>query len=157
MANKKTEIENTVRSLAQPLADGFGLDIWDVKYVKEGTEYYLRIEIDKPQGVTIDDCEKLSRAIDPVLDEKDPISDSYCLEVSSPGLGRTLCRAEHFERFTGSEIRLRAYKPVDGKKEFVGTLEKYDGGAVTVSVEGKSLVFAPSEISSVRLNDDADI
>ena len=125
---KKTVAE-TVWDLAKPLADEFGYILWDVEYVKEGADMILRITIDTDAegGITIDDCEKMHRAIDPVLDEADPIEEAYMLAVSSPGVERTLTRPEHFERCAGEDVILKFYKPVDGMKslraELVGLAE----------------------------------
>lgn len=117
---------------------------------------YLRIIIDKEGGVNIDDCEQMSRAFDPVLDEADPISSAYYLEVSSPGLGRPLTRPAHFERLMGSEARLHTIRPIDGQRDFVGLLAAYNGD-VTLSIDGTERTFLKGEISSVKLNDDADL
>lgn len=154
MAKRTTE--DIVRELAQPVADGLGLTLWDVRFQKEGADMYLRIIIDKQGGVDINDCEQMSRAIDPVLDEADPISSAYYLEVSSPGLGRPLTRPAHFEQTLGSEVRLHTIRPIDGQRDFVGRLAAYSGD-VTLDIDGKQRTFTKGEISSVKLNDDADL
>lgn len=154
--NNKMNTEETVRSLIQPVADELGLRIWDVRFVKEGTEHYLRITIDKDDGIIVEDCEKMSRAIDPIIDAADPIDCSYFMEVSSPGLGRPLTRPEHFEAMKGKEIRIHTIRPVDGERDFVGILTEYNG-SVTIETEGKMRVFEKADISSVKLNDDADL
>lgn len=151
MSKKITE---TVRSLAQPLAQELGLRIWDVQFVKEGASWYLRIFIDKDGGVTIEDCVDMNNAIDPVLDQHDPISHSYCLEVSSPGLGRKLTRDEHFEQLMGSPVVVRLYKGIDGKREFKGTLISYDGKTIGIKSQDQNLSFDKSAVSYVKLNDD---
>ena len=154
--NKKGSTEEVVTALAAPVAEQLGLKLWDVRFVKEGSEHYLRITIDKDGGVGIEDCENMSRAIDPVIDEADPISVPYYLEVSSPGLGRPLTRPEHFEAMLGEEVRVHTIRPVDGERDFVGTLSSYDG-AVTISADGAQRRFEKGDIASVKLNDDADL
>ena len=152
----KQSTEEIVRQLAQPIADGLGLTLWDVRFQKEGADMYLRITIDKEGGVLIDDCENMSRAIDPVLDEHDPISVGYYLEVSSPGLGRPLPRPQHFEAMMGKEVRVHLIRPNDGPRDFVGALTAYSGD-VTLNIDGTERTFAKGEIASVKLNDDADL
>ena len=127
---------NTVAAvweIAKPVADELGLDIWDIRFVKEGSDWFLRIFIDKEGGVGITDCENMSRAIDKPLDEADPIEQSYCLEVSSPGIERDLTRDSHFEACKGQKIKIKLIRALDGKREFSGILEDYDGKAVTMS------------------------
>ena len=153
---KKENTEDVVRRLVAPVAQAQGVDLWDVRFVKEGSEFYLRITLDKAGGVGIADCEAFSRAIDPILDEADPIREGYFLEVSSPGLGRPLTRDEHFTALMGQEVRLHTIRPIDGERDFVGTLSAYDGG-VTLDVQGTQRRFEKSEIASVKLNDDADL
>lgn len=153
---KRENTEDVVRRLIAPVAERQGVDLWDVRFVKEGSEHYLRITLDKAGGVGIADCEAFSRAIDPILDEADPIREGYFLEVSSPGLGRPLTREEHFQALMGQEIRVRTIRPIDGERDFVGILADYDGG-VTLSVAGETRRFEKSEIASVKLNDDADL
>ncbi len=146
-----------VYKIIAPIAEELGLDIWDIRYVKEGAAWFLRIFIDKEEGIDITDCENLSRAIDAPLDEHDPIKESYYLEVSSPGLGRELCRPEHFEMLKGEEITVRLVRPKDGEKEFVGVLVCEQNGNVTINGEKGELTFEKSEISKVKLNDDLDL
>lgn len=146
--NKITE---TVTSLAAPVAEKFGLEIWDVEFVKEGGEHYLRVYIDSEKGVTIDDCENFSRAFDKILDEADPIDTSYIFEVSSAGLERRLYRPSDFEKYMGSAVTLKTFSPKNGKKEFLGNLSAYENGNVTLSVDGEELLFEKKEIASVRL------
>ncbi|MGN0556296.1 MAG: ribosome maturation factor RimP [Acutalibacteraceae bacterium] len=146
-----------VYEIIRPFADELGLTVWDVRYVKEGSAWFLRIFIDKEGGVDITDCEALSRAVDQPLDEADPIKESYYLEVSSPGLGRELTQPEHFEMFLGEEITVRLIRPRDGQKEFVGVLKAYDGGCVTVQTDGGEMSFDRGEITRVKLNDDSDL
>lgn len=121
---------NKVAELVKPYVEQLGLTLWDVRFVKEGASWYLRIFIDKKGGVTIDDCTDVSHAVDPVLDEADPISVSYYLEVCSPGLNRELKEKYHYEAFIGSEILLTLYKAENGSKSVRGVLEAFDDGPV---------------------------
>ncbi len=141
-----------VRELAQPLCDELGLFLWDVKFEKDGANWYLRVFIDSDGGITIDDCEALHRPLDRLLDECDPIPQSYILEVSSPGLGRKLERPEHFEVCIGDRVKLRFFEPKNGSKEASGVLEEYSEREITVSGEKIPL----SECAFVRLDDDSD-
>ena len=151
MAASKTT--DRVFELARPAAEALGLTVWDGRFGKEGASWYLRIFIDKPEGVGIEDCEAMSRAVDPLLDEADCIKQSYYLEVCSPGLGRELTRPEHFTRFLGEEIRVRLIRPKDGKKDWTGRLAGYDGG-VELETEGETYRFEKADISRVNLKDD---
>ncbi len=145
------KITEQVWQFAQPLVEANGCSLWDVEYVREGGEWYLRLYIDKEGGVDIDDCENVSRAVDPVLDEKDPIPESYRFEVCSAGLERVLKRPGDFERFMGEPVLLKLYQPKDGRKEFPGRLTGYQDGAVTIDMNGKSYTFGKAEIALVRL------
>ena len=149
---KKEGIVATVRKLVEPVVRSFDLSLWDVEYVKEGSEWYLRITIDKPDGITIEDCEKVHMAIDPLLDEADPIEDSYHLEVSSPGLERSLTEPFHFEACKGWDVEVKLYAPVDGSKSFTGELlGRSDDGAVTLKLpDGAKKVFARESVASVK-------
>ena len=109
------KITETVRQFAEPVVQAHGCSLWDVEYVREGADWFLRLYIDKPGGVDINDCEAISRAVDPILDEKDPIPDSYSFEVCSAGLERVLKRPGDFEQFMGSMVLVRLYQPKDGK------------------------------------------
>lgn len=144
-------ISDVITELAIPVAKELGLSIWDVEFVKEGGERYLRVYIDKENGVSIDDCEKFSRAFDVVLDEADPIAESYIFEVSSAGLERRLYRPSDFEAYMGSAVTLKTFAVRDGKKEFLGNLSGYNDGDVTIDIEGKSETFTKKEIATVRL------
>lgn len=146
-----SKVTETVTALAAPIAAELGLELWDVEYVREAGQWFLRVYIDKDGGVSISDCEALSRALDPVLDEVDPIPDSYVFEVSSAGAERELKRPGDFERFMGSSVEVRLYKPVDSSKSFVGTLSGYSGGDVSLTAAGKTLTFEKSQIAQVRL------
>jgi len=148
---------NTVAAvweIAKPIADSLGLEIWDIRFVKEGTDWFLRIFIDKEEGISIEDCENMSRAIDKPLDDADPIEQSYCLEVSSPGIERELTREAHFEACKGEKIKVKFIRAVDGKREFNGILEDYEGNSVTLRLEdGGAMTFDKKEASYIKLDD----
>ncbi len=158
MANKTGAVVKQAEALAAPYAAALGLTLWDVQFVKEGAEWYLRYFIDKPGGVTIDDCEALSRAIDDPLDQADLIDRSYLLEVSSPGLCRELTRPEHFAAMRGRPVTLRLYRAAEGLgKTVTGTLLAKDETGVTVQPQGgEPLCFAPADVAAVHLADDLD-
>ena len=147
-----SRITEQVEALARPVVEEEGCSLWDVEYVREAGSWYLRIYIDKEGGVGIDDCERISRRLDPILDEADPIPDSYVFEVGSAGAERELRRPGDFEQFTGSEVEVKTYRPVDGAKSFVGTLLGYDDGAVTLRVGKAERRFEKAEIAQVRLH-----
>ena len=140
-----------VWQFAEPLVQAQGCSLWDVEYVREGGEWFLRLYIDKDGGVDIDDCEAVSRAVDPVLDEKDPIPESYRFEVCSAGLERVLKRPSDFERFLGEPVLVKLYRPKDGRKEFPGVLKGYKDGDVTISAGGQEITFEKAEVALVRL------
>lgn len=147
-----SKITDIVWSLAQPVAEAQDCEIWDVEYVKEAGSRYLRVYIDKADGVSIQDCENFSRALDPVLDEADPIPEHYIFEVSSAGAERQLKRPGDFARFLGAEVEVRLYQPKDGRKAYVGTLTAYENGDVTITVGGEEKVFVKSTVAQVRLH-----
>ena len=152
MKKSTKNIASTVRELIAPTAESLGLILWDVEYVKEGTEWYLRITIDSDEGITIDDCEKMHRAIDPILDEADPIEGSYILEVSSPGLGRPLKKEKDFKRSLGEEVEIRLFRQVEHQKEWIGLLTAYDQQTVTIETEdGREMTFERSNLALIRL------
>ena len=124
-----------VTPIAQKIADELGYMVWDVDYVKEGTEWFLRIDIDKDGGVNIEDCEKYSRAIDPVLDEENPIEDSYTLQISSPGVEREIKNDFHLEHCIGQTVQVRLYAPLNGFKEYIGELVSYNDEIVVLDVD----------------------
>ena len=128
-----SKITDKVTELAKPVVEEEGCSLWDVEYVREAGSWFLRIFIDKDGGVGIDDCERISRRLDPILDEADPIPDSYVFEVGSAGAERELKRPGDFEQFMGSEVEVRLYQPVNGCKVYVGVLAGYDNGRVTVT------------------------
>lgn len=154
---KKKQGGNTVeivRKIAEPIAISLGLYLWDVRFIKEGTQWYLRIFIDKEDGVSIEDCEAMSKAIDKPLDDLDPISQSYCLEVCSPGIERELVRGEHFEKFIGADIKVRLIRANDkGEKEIYGKLTGIDGNLVQIESEGQNMSIDKKDTSSIRLDD----
>ena len=145
------KLVDTVRSLAEPVAAQYGCEVWDVEYVREAGAWYLRVYIDKPGGVGIDDCEAVSRALDPVLDEADPVPGSYVFEVSSAGAERALKRPSDFEKFMGSPVTVKLYRAKNGRKEFAGTLAGYEDGAVLVTVGKETLRFEKDEVALCRL------
>lgn len=148
---------NTVAKVAEivaPYAEELGLDIWDIRFVKEGTDWYLRIFIDKDGGVSIDDCVDLTHAITKPLDDADPISQSYLLEVSSPGVERELITDSHFEKYIGAAVMMRLIRPIDKIRDFSGTLKKYEKGLITVELaDGEELTVNKKETSYVKLDD----
>ena len=147
-----SKVTDAVLALAEPVAASLGLEIWDVEFVKEAGTRYLRVYIDKAEGVSIQDCEDFSRALDPVLDEADPIPESYVFEVSSAGAERVLKRPGDFERFLGSDVAVKLYQPIDGSKQYVGKLVGYEGGDVTIEINGRSRTFVKSTVAQVRLH-----
>jgi len=147
-----SKITEKVAALAAPVVEEEGCTLWDVEYVREAGTWFLRVFIDKAGGLSIDDCERVSRRLDPLLDEADPIPDSYVFEVGSAGAERELKRPRDFEQFMGSQVELRLYQPQDGSKVFVGTLRGYDGGDVTIAAPGGELRFEKSRIALVKLH-----
>lgn len=145
---KVTEI---VTAFAQPIVEEKGCSLWDVEYVREGSEQFLRVYIDKKGGVSIDDCEAVARAIDPILDEKDPIAESYHFEVCSAGIERALKRPQDFEQFMGSPILIKLYRPHNGLKEIPGILRGYEEGRITVEAGKETVTFEKSQVALCRL------
>ena len=145
-----------VWALCEPIAESLRLSLWDVRYVKEGADWYLRVFIDKPEGVDINDCEAMSRAINDPLDALDPIENAYCLEVCSPGIERELVRDEHFAQFIGADVMVKMLRPVEGiGREFDGVLKAYADGEVTVADHGgeNELTFNKKDAVWVKLDD----
>ena len=149
--SKRDNYEARTEELLMPIVEKFGVEIYDVEYVKEGSEWYLRAYIDKPEGVNIIDCENVSRALSDALDKEDFIPEAYILEVSSPGLGRTLKKDKHLEKSIGEEVEIRLYKPIDKCKDFSGILEKFDAESITISTEEKEMSFKRTDIALIRL------
>ena len=145
------KVTEVVAKLAEPVVTAHGCELWDVEYVREGSDYFLRLYLDKEGGVDITDCEAISRAMDPILDEADPIATSYIFEVCSAGLERALKRPSDFERFMGSAITVKLYRPRNGLKEIPCTLTGYENGKVTVLSGKETITFEKSEVALVRL------
>ena len=145
---KVTEI---VAKIAEPIVKANGCELWDVEYVREGDQRFLRLYLDKEGGVDINDCEAVSRAVDPLLDEADPIAESYHFEVCSAGLERALKRPADFERFLGSAVTVKLYRPYNGMKEIPAVLRGYDNGKVTVEAGKETITFEKSQVALVRL------
>lgn len=146
------KIIEAVKKLAEPVIERLGLELWDVEYVKEAGEWYLRIYIDKDGGISINDCENVSRELDPLLDEQDLIPETYTFEVSSAGAERPLKTPDHFKMFIGSLVVLRLYSGKNGKKEYKGLLTGYKDGEVTIDVDGTEETFGENEVALVRLS-----
>lgn len=149
--SKRENYEAKAERLLAPIVERVGVSIYDVEYVKEGSDWYLRVYIDKPEGVNINDCVEVNRAFSDVLDVEDFIEDSYTLEVSSPGLGRTLKKDRHLQHSLGKEVEIKLYKPVDKVKEFAGTLISFDSEQLTIAVEDGEKSFLRSDIAIIRL------
>lgn len=147
MANKT---ETRTEELLMPILEENGFEFVDVEYVKEGQDHYLRAYIDKEGGININDCEKVSRALEEKLDSEDFIKDAYILEVSSPGLTRPLKKDRDYKRNMGKCIEIRLYRPIEKCREFIGILKSYDGNSVTIETEDKEITFKKSEISLIR-------
>ncbi len=137
--------------LAAPIAAENGCSIWDVEYVKEAGTWFLRVYIDKEGGVDITDCEAVSRSLSDKLDEVDPIEGSYTLEISSAGIDRVLKKPEHFARFLGSEVELKLYRPMEGRKDHVGVLKLYADGDITIETAAGPLLFPKKDVAQARL------
>ena len=150
MAQNPTALK--VSALIKESVESLGVKLWDVKFVKEGASWYLRVFIDKEEGVDINDCTDVSRLIDPIIDEADPINVSYYLEVCSPGLERELTEGWHYEKYKGADVKVKLIRPRDGKREFSGKLKAYNGD-VTVECDGADIVFAKQELVFVKLDD----
>ena len=151
---KGGNVSAAVWQIAEPIAAQLGVQIWDIRFLKEGADWFLRIFLDKEGGIGIDDCEAFSRAIDKPLDELDPIEQSYCLEVSSPGLERELTRPEHFERYKGEKIKVRLIRPVNSRRDYSGILEECDRSRITLRLEdGSAMDLDKKEASYIKLDD----
>lgn len=146
------KVTELIRTLAEPIAAENGCSVWDVEYVREGGAWFLRVYLDKEGGISINDCEAVSRPLSDALDEADPIEGSYTLEVSSSGLDRALKRPEHFTQFLGSEVEVKLYRSVEGRKDHVGILRGYEDGAVTLERPAGTIIFSPKDVARVRLH-----
>ena len=148
----REQYEQKAEALAEPIVSSFGFELVDVEYVKEAGTWYLRLYIDKEGGITIDDCETVSRLFSDKLDEEDFIDDAYIMEVSSPGLGRPLKKEKDFKRSIGKEVEIRTYRPIDKQKEFFGVLTAYDESQVTITLDDQETrVFERAGIALIRL------
>ena len=145
------KVTDTVAALALPFVEAAGCALWDVEYVREAGEWYLRVYIDREGGVSIDDCEAVSRPLSDKLDEADPIPGGYIFEVSSAGADRILKKPEHFQQFLGAEVEVRLYRPREGRKEFTGLLRAREEGDVTLEAGGVPVTFEKKEVALVRL------
>ncbi len=153
--SKREQYEERTEKLLLPITEVNHVEIYDVEYVKEGSDWYLRCYIDKEGGVNIDDCEAVSRALSDELDREDFIEDAYILEVSSPGLGRTLKKDKHLQKSLNEEVDIRTYKPINGSKEFSGLLKAFDEETITISSlsgdETENMVFNRKDIAAIKL------
>lgn len=150
MAGKK-EYEARTEELLTPIATAHGCRVYDVEYVKEGSDYYLRAYIDKDGGVTIDDCETVSRALNEILDAEDFIKDPYIFEVSSPGLGRVLKKDRHLAYCIQEDVELKLFEAVDGSKEYAGSLKAFDADTITIQTELEEKTFERKKIATIKL------
>ena len=150
--SKREQYEQKTEELLLPIIERNGFELVDVEYVKEAGMWYLRAYIDKPGGITVDDCADVSREFSDILDEKDYIDDTYIFEVSSPGLGRPLKKEKDFKRSLGEEVEIRTYRAIDRQKEFIGILVSYDEDTVTIEYEDEATqTFNRSDIALIRL------
>jgi len=147
----KKDYEQQTEQLLVPIVEAAGVSIYDVEYVKEGNEWYLRAYIDKPGGVDINDCERVSRALSDKLDEADFIQEAYILEVSSPGLGRVLKKDKHLQMSIGETVEIKTYKPIDGQKEFEGSLKAFDKETIVIETDGAEKVLARADVARIAL------
>ena len=154
--SKHTDYEKRTEELITPILEELGFELYDVEYVKEGTDYYLRAYIDKDGGITIDDCVEVSRHMNDLLDAEPQIGgdEGYIFEVSSPGLGRVLKKDKHLEKAIGQDVDIKTYKPVNGSKEFTGTLKAFDKDTVTIEFDDGTEVFNRSDVAQIKLTID---
>ena len=152
MGSRREEIESRTEALLIPILDEAGFELVDLEYVREAGTWYLRAYIDKEGGITVDDCELVSRALEKHLDEEDYIPDAYILEVSSPGLGRPLRKEKDYVRSVGKRLEIRTFRPVEHEKEFYGVLKRYDADTVTIETdEGREMSFDRKDLALIRL------
>ena len=149
--SKKEIYEQKAEALVTPIVEKYGFELVDVEYVKEGGNFYLRAYVDKPGGITVEDCETVSREFSDKLDEADFIDEAYIMQVSSPGLGRPLKKEKDFKRSMGEEVEIRTYRPINREKEFYGVLTAYDENSVTIDCEGEEKIFQKADIALIRL------
>lgn len=152
MLSKREIYEQRTEAVLLPIVEEYDFELVDVEYVKEGGTWYLRAYIDKPGGITVNDCETVSRRLSDILDEQDYIEDSYVMEISSPGLGRPLKKEKDFKRSLGEEVEIRTYRMIDKNKEFTGMLKAYDNDTVTIQLDDETLkTFEKGDIALIRL------
>ena len=149
--SKHEMIEKRTEEFLIPIVEQEGIEIYDVEYLKEGTIWYLRVYLMKPDGITIQDCEKVSRAMSEILDVEDYIEEAYVFEVSSPGLGRTLKKDKHLAMSVGEEVEIRTYKAINKQKEFIGILEDFDKEKIVINIENDTVEFLRADIALIRL------
>ncbi len=149
MSDKETYIKKTEEFIT-PILENKGFELYDIEYVKEGQDYFLRVYIEKPGGITIDDCVEVSREMNEILDREDYIKDAYTFEVSSPGLLRPFKIDKDYERALNEDVEIHTFKPIDKQKEFIGTLKSYDKDSVTVEIDGEEKTFTKKGISLIR-------
>ena len=149
--SKKEIYEQKAEALLEPIVAEHDFELVDVEYVKEGSNFYLRAYIDKPEGITVDDCEIVSRTFSQKLDEEDFIDEAYIMEVSSPGLGRPLKKEKDYKRSMGKELEIRTYRAINKEKEFYGILKEYNESSVMIDCEGTEMTFQKSDIALIRL------
>ncbi len=148
----RKSIEATIEEIVQPIVDAKGFEIVDIEYVKEASEYYLRVYLDKEGGIALNDCEVVSRELSEILDVKDPIKDNYYLEVSSPGLDRPLKKDKDFVRYAGRDVEVKLYKPLNGSKQFEGELVGLtEDNNIRVIIDGNEIDFVKKEVALIRL------
>ena len=151
------KVTELVASFAEPIVKQHGCELWDVEYVREGSEYFLRLYLDKEGGVDINDCENVSRATDPLIDEADPITQAYYYEVSSPGIGRDLVRPWHFDKYMGQDIEVRLIRAENGQREFMGALLSHDDASVTLRIGEEEKTFVKKDCAFIRLYEEIDM
>ena len=149
--SRREEYEQKTEAILTPIVESRGFELVDVEYVREAGCWYLRGYIDKPGGITVNDCEDVSRAFSDILDEKDFIEDSYIMEISSPGLDRPLKKEKDFKRSLGKLVEIRTYRPIEKQKEFCGILNAYDSNSVTIDEDGTERTFDKKDIALIRL------
>lgn len=150
--SKRQDYEAQTEQLVTPILEKYGFELYDVEYVKEGGNNYLRVYIDKPGGIAVNDCETVAREMNPILDEKDFIPDSYVFEVSSPGLGRALKKDKHLLKSIGEEVEIRTFRPINHEKQFEGILKSFDDKELTIALnDEQELTFARTDVALIRL------
>lgn len=150
--SKRQDYEAQTEALILPILEKYGFELYDVEYVKEGSTNYLRAYIDKPGGIAVNDCETVAREMNPILDEKDYIPDSYVFEVSSPGLGRPLKKDKHLQKSIGEKVEIRTFRPMNHEKQFTGILKRFDADNIVIMDEDETeLTFARTDIALIRL------